>query len=890
MQATAKQQNKPKKPLSTVNKNLQKQQDSTKNKKKPNVRTTEYRRMEEIFLTDPDSVTREEFMLFQSAVGYRRAIQLLNEGKQRKQLRKMDGTGKTFKNLSVNKEQETTGNKEDKVIQKKKVSQATQKSTKETNQKKVSTNNTSSATSLPSGLKSGIEKLSGIDLSDVSVHKNSEKPQQVGALAYTQGNNIYMAPGQEKHLPHEGWHAVQQKQGRVAPTLQMKTGTSVNDDAGLEKEADIMGSKALKAGSDASTIQLKKSSNFKQENSVIQRITQEEAMKLAKQNTHDANTGYSWSIKAGEYNRYVFEAQDMLRDIGYNLSKRGVDGKWSPGGETYNALLKFQKTCKNTYNGLKQNAPVQTLAQVNYMQGVEPTGKLDKATHNALKKEKNNKILRKKLEDERAYKKKLELENKAKAKAKETTKDNKQENDQTDEILDGIQTAIDVIGFIPGVGDIADGVNVGISVVRKDWLGAVLSGIALIPIVGSAIAAPMKVIAKAFSKVGGAIGSVSKTVKNAIELLTKLLGGAEKVASKLSEYLSTLKGLIRKIPDLIKNVTNLRAVKWLASKKVVKTILSFAEKVRSAVETVCKKADEVFTSVKNAIFPEATVKKAATETPKKTVISETPINKTIATETPKKTVIPEAPIKKTVPTKTTKKTVIPETPKPVVKETPKPVVKETPKPVVKETPKPVVKETPKPIVNETPINKTVAIEAPKTKAVDTEAPLKNEVDAGVSKVNKQVILDNIAESQAARSASRFKMTENPTTRVLAREDTIATIKSTRRQVEKLMKNDPIAQDYLSRGQFNQYGTYFHNRVFKRLRSANIEGLEIDKTITRPGTMGGKGNLRRPDFQWQSGTPDYEIWDIKPNGFSWSDQFQDLMDWTGVVPQALKYNR
>jgi hypothetical protein len=37
---------------------------------------------------------------------------------------------------------------------------------------------------------------------------------------------------------------VQQKQGRVKPTLQMKYKTPVNDDIGLEKEADVMGAKA----------------------------------------------------------------------------------------------------------------------------------------------------------------------------------------------------------------------------------------------------------------------------------------------------------------------------------------------------------------------------------------------------------------------------------------------------------------------------------------------------------------------------------------------------------------------------------------------------------------------------------------------------------------------
>lgn len=76
-----------------------------------------------------------------------------------------------------------------------------------------STNNTG----LPDQLKSGIESLSGISMDDVKVHYNSSKPAAVNAHAYAQGTDIYVAPGQEHHLPHEAWHVVQQKQGRVQP-------------------------------------------------------------------------------------------------------------------------------------------------------------------------------------------------------------------------------------------------------------------------------------------------------------------------------------------------------------------------------------------------------------------------------------------------------------------------------------------------------------------------------------------------------------------------------------------------------------------------------------------------------------------------------------------------
>lgn len=117
------------------------------------------------------------------------------------------------------------------------------------------------ATGLPDSLKSGIENLSGYAMDDVKVHYNSDKPSQLNAHAYAQGTNIHIAPGQEKHLPHEAWHIVQQKQGRVKPTMQMKGKVNVNDDKTLEKEADVMGAKAMQFVSGGNTGALKKVSN-----------------------------------------------------------------------------------------------------------------------------------------------------------------------------------------------------------------------------------------------------------------------------------------------------------------------------------------------------------------------------------------------------------------------------------------------------------------------------------------------------------------------------------------------------------------------------------------------------------------------------------------------------
>jgi hypothetical protein len=101
-------------------------------------------------------------------------------------------------------------------------------------------------TGLPDNLKSGIESLSGISMDGVKVHYNSSQPAQLNALAYAQGTDIHVAPGQEQHLPHEAWHVVQQAQGRVQPTIQVKqdvptnVGTSFSDIAAYGNPRNIV--------------------------------------------------------------------------------------------------------------------------------------------------------------------------------------------------------------------------------------------------------------------------------------------------------------------------------------------------------------------------------------------------------------------------------------------------------------------------------------------------------------------------------------------------------------------------------------------------------------------------------------------------------------------------
>jgi hypothetical protein len=98
---------------------------------------------------------------------------------------------------------------------------------------------------LPEGLQAGIENLSGLSMEDVRVHHNSPSPARWQAQAYTQGRNIYLAPGQERHLPHEAWHVVQQARGGV-PAMARSSKAAINYDTVLEHQADVMGARAAR--------------------------------------------------------------------------------------------------------------------------------------------------------------------------------------------------------------------------------------------------------------------------------------------------------------------------------------------------------------------------------------------------------------------------------------------------------------------------------------------------------------------------------------------------------------------------------------------------------------------------------------------------------------------
>ena len=161
---------------------------------------------------------------------------------------KQDGSGtlQFVDNRAMNLPLQRIGEDEDEMLQGK-FEQAIQREEDEDESFQMKADTTmqqkSNETGLPDNLKAGVENLSGYSLDDVKVHYNSSQPATVQALAYTQGTDIHVAPGQEQHLPHEAWHVAQQMAGRVEPTTEVG-GMPVNDNVGLEHEADVMGAKA----------------------------------------------------------------------------------------------------------------------------------------------------------------------------------------------------------------------------------------------------------------------------------------------------------------------------------------------------------------------------------------------------------------------------------------------------------------------------------------------------------------------------------------------------------------------------------------------------------------------------------------------------------------------
>jgi hypothetical protein len=176
--------------------------------------------------------------------------------------------------------------------------------------------------------------------------------------------------------------------------------------------------------------------------------------------------------------------------------------------------------------------------------------------------------------------------------------------------LDGVQTVLDYAGIIPVVGDALDVINAIISFIRASFEGkwvphatnGLLSLIAVIPVVGSAIAIPLKSVFKmmpvgALSKIMETIqkggDAVTSTLKNYKDIFDPVINVINKSTKYIKSGFDILRGLIRAIAIIpftkIDDVLSKEGIKLL--NRLEKFILGLGKKTstKSGAKSVASK-------------------------------------------------------------------------------------------------------------------------------------------------------------------------------------------------------------------------------------------------------------------------------------------------------------
>jgi hypothetical protein len=108
------------------------------------------------------------------------------------------------------------------------------------------------------------------------------------------------------------------------------------------------------------------------------------------------------------------------------------------------------------------------------------------------------------------------------------------------QVFDGLQVVLDIVGFIPGVGEVADATNAGISVLRGDFLGAALSALSLIPVAGDALGKGAKYLLKAAEN-PATKNAAAGAAKQFMDLVAK---------TDFSSFKKSLKDALGKVPNV----------------------------------------------------------------------------------------------------------------------------------------------------------------------------------------------------------------------------------------------------------------------------------------------------------------------------------------------------
>jgi hypothetical protein len=164
-------------------------------------------------------------------------------------------------------------------------------------------------------------------------------------------------------------------------------------------------------------------------------------------------------------------------------------------------------------------------------------------------------------------------------------------------IVGYIHVLLDIVGFFPSAGDIADVLNTGIYLVEQNWQDAFFSAIGFaIPLIGSAVATAFKSIVKYADEAAEVGKQVSK--------LGDLFGGISKVISKVEDGISSAIKFISNIVETISSkIKGSSIYKWLGSlKKTVDDVISAIDgAIGKGLDKIQEVADDILGRMKVAI-------------------------------------------------------------------------------------------------------------------------------------------------------------------------------------------------------------------------------------------------------------------------------------------------
>ncbi len=331
-------------------------------------------------------------------------------------------------------------------------------------------------TGLPDNLKSGIENLSGVDISDTKVHYNSSDPEKVGAHAYAQGKDIHVASGQEKHVAHEAWHIVQQKQGRVKPTKNVN-GVPINDNAGLEKEADVMGEKALQSKTDPNKTVVKANNA-----AAIQRRKKAPAETKKTENLSRSHEGGVKASKPKLERKKAPEKKEETKDPSTPQESFGdhplIKMKDSLKATDYKALLAAKKDDPKAKEGMSMGDKMKVAMAEKKDEGKSKANRASRVAKDKAKKTAKSikglvQKLKKKFSSGSKDVEKVEKKNKKTSQPGDKLKTAKTALSTTKSIISGIKSIseklkahssiMNAVSEVPGVGAVISGISLAVS-------------------------------------------------------------------------------------------------------------------------------------------------------------------------------------------------------------------------------------------------------------------------------------------------------------------------------------------------------------------------------------------------------------------------------------------